>query len=43
MNPNDVFVLWCLARLEAAVGEYQRAIEYGHQILRLNPRGFAKS
>jgi tetratricopeptide (TPR) repeat protein len=38
MNPNDVFVLWCLAWLEAAVGEDERAIEHGHQILRLNPR-----
>jgi adenylate cyclase len=38
MNPNDVFVLWCLAWLEAAVGENKRAIEHGHQILRLNPR-----
>ena len=38
MNPNDVFVLWCLAWLEAAVGEHERAIEHGHQILRLNPR-----
>jgi TolB-like protein/class 3 adenylate cyclase len=38
MNPNDVFVLWCRAWLEAAVGEYERAIEHGHQILRLNPR-----
>ncbi len=38
MNPNDVFVLWCLAWLEAAAGEHERAIEHGHQILRLNPR-----
>jgi adenylate cyclase len=38
MNPNDVFVLWCLAWLEAAMGENDRAIEHGHQILRLNPR-----
>jgi adenylate cyclase len=38
MNPNDVFVLGCLAWLEAAVGEHERAIEHGHQILRLNPR-----
>jgi adenylate cyclase len=37
MNPNDVFVLGCLAWLEAVVGEYERAIEHGHQILRLNP------
>ena len=37
MNPNDVFVLGCLAWLEAVVGEYGRAIEHGHQILRLNP------
>jgi tetratricopeptide (TPR) repeat protein len=33
-----VFVLWCLAWLEAGVGEHERAIEHGHQILRLNPR-----
>jgi adenylate cyclase len=38
MNPNDVFVLWCLAWLEAAAGEHERAIEHGHQILRLHPR-----
>jgi adenylate cyclase len=38
MNPNDVFVLGCLAYLEAAAGEHERAIEHGHQILRLNPR-----
>ena len=38
MNPNDVFVLWCLAWLEAAIGDHERAIEHGHQILRLNPR-----
>lgn len=38
MNPNDVFVLWCLAWLEAAVGEHERSIELGYQILRLNPR-----
>ena len=38
MNPNDVFVLWCLAWLEAAMGDHERAIEHGHQILRLNPR-----
>ena len=38
MNPNDVFVLWCLAWLESAAGEHERAIEHGHQILRLNPR-----
>jgi adenylate cyclase len=38
MNPNDVFVLGCLAWLEAGVGEHARAIEHGHQILRLNPR-----
>jgi len=38
MNPNDVFVLWCLAWLEAGVGEHEQAIEHGHQILRLNPR-----
>jgi adenylate cyclase len=40
MNPNDVFVLGRLAWLEAGVGEYDRAIEHGHQILRLNPRDF---
>ena len=38
INPNDVFVLACLAWLEAAVGEHEQAIEHGHQILRLNPR-----
>jgi tetratricopeptide (TPR) repeat protein len=38
MNPNDVFVLWCLAWLEAAAGQYERAIEHGYRILRLNPR-----
>jgi adenylate cyclase len=38
MNPNDVFVLWILAWLEVGVGEHERAIEHGHQILRLNPR-----
>jgi tetratricopeptide (TPR) repeat protein len=38
MNPNDVFVLWCLAWLEAGVGEHEQAIAHGHQILRLNPR-----
>jgi tetratricopeptide (TPR) repeat protein len=38
MNPNDVFVLWLLAWLEGGVGEYEKAIEHGHQILRLNPR-----
>jgi adenylate cyclase len=38
MNPNDVFVLWCLAWLEAAIGEHERAIQHGYQILRLNPR-----
>jgi hypothetical protein len=31
-------VLWCLAWLEAGVGETERAIEHGHLILRLNPR-----
>ena len=38
MNPNDVFVLRLLGTLEAAVGEHERAIEHGQQILRLNPR-----
>jgi tetratricopeptide (TPR) repeat protein len=38
MNPNDVFVLWVLAWVEAAAGEHKQAIEHGHQILRLNPR-----
>jgi tetratricopeptide (TPR) repeat protein len=38
MNPNDVFVLSCLAWLEAAVGEPEQAIEHGNEILRLNPR-----
>jgi adenylate cyclase len=40
MNPNDVFVLGRLAWLEAGAGEYDRAIEHGYQILRLNPRDF---
>jgi tetratricopeptide (TPR) repeat protein len=38
MNPNDVLVLACLAWLEAAMGDHKRALEHGHQILRLNPR-----
>jgi adenylate cyclase len=38
LNPNDVFVLFCLAWLEGAMGEHDQAIEHGHQILRLNPR-----
>jgi tetratricopeptide (TPR) repeat protein len=38
MNANDVFVLGCLAWLEAVVGEHERAIKHAHQILRLNPR-----
>jgi adenylate cyclase len=38
MNPNDMFVLGLLAWAETGVGEYERAIEHGHQILRLNPR-----
>jgi tetratricopeptide (TPR) repeat protein len=37
INPNDVLVLGCLAWLEAAVGQHERAIEHGYQILRLNP------
>jgi adenylate cyclase len=37
INPNDVFVLACLAWVEAAMGEHEQAIEHGHQILRLNP------
>jgi len=37
INANDVFVLGCLAWLEAAVGQHERAIEHGHRILRLNP------
>src|SRR5262249_46808495 len=37
MNPNDVFVLGCLAWLDAAVGQHERAIEHGYRILRLNP------
>ena len=37
MNPNDTFVLRFLG-LEAGLGEHERAIEHGHQILRLNPR-----
>jgi adenylate cyclase len=38
MNPNDTFVLEILGNLEVGVGEPERAIEHGHQILRLNPR-----
>jgi adenylate cyclase len=38
MNPNDMFVLSFLAWAEVGVGEYERAIEHGHQIFRLNPR-----
>ena len=38
MNPNDTFVLLILGTLEAGVGEHERAIEHGQQILRLNPR-----
>ncbi len=37
MNPNDTFVLLMLGTLEAGVGEYERAIEHGQQMLRLNP------
>ncbi len=38
MNPNDTFVLLMLGTLEAGVGEHERAIEHGQQMLRLNPR-----
>ena len=38
MNPNDTFVLLILGTLEAGVGEHERAIEHGQQMLRLNPR-----
>jgi TolB-like protein len=38
MNPNDTFVLLHLGTLEAGVGEHERAIEHGQQMLRLNPR-----
>ena len=38
MNPNDTFVLLSLGTLEAGVGEHERAIEHGQQMLRLNPR-----
>ena len=37
MNPNDTFVLLILGTLEAGVGEHERAIEHGQQMLRLNP------
>ena len=37
MNPNDTFVLLMLGTLEAGVGEHERAIEHGQQMLRLNP------
>src|SRR5262249_50959105 len=38
LNPNDMFVLEILAWAETVVGEHERAIEHGHQILRMNPR-----
>jgi tetratricopeptide (TPR) repeat protein len=38
LNPNDVSVLGILAWLEALVGDYDRAIQHGHHILRLSPR-----
>lgn len=38
MNPNDTFVLYLLANLEASIGDAERAIAQCHQILRLNPR-----
>jgi adenylate cyclase len=40
MNPNDTFVLLILGTLETGVGEHERAIEHGQQMLRLNPRQF---
>ena len=40
MNPNDTFVLLFLGTLETGVGEHERAIEHGQQMLRLNPRQF---
>jgi Flp pilus assembly protein TadD len=36
-NPNDTFVLRLLGTLEAAVGQYEQALEHGQQVLRLNP------
>jgi adenylate cyclase len=38
LNPNDMFVLEILAWAETTMGEHERAIEHGHQILRMNPR-----
>jgi adenylate cyclase len=38
LNPNDTFVLRLLGTLEAALGQHELALEYGHQVLRLNPR-----
>jgi adenylate cyclase len=38
MNPNDTFVLRILGALEVTVGEFERAIERFHQVMRLNPR-----
>jgi adenylate cyclase len=38
MNPNDTWVLRILAALEGNYGEYERAIERLHQIMRLSPR-----
>jgi TolB-like protein len=38
LNPNDTMVLRILAYLETGVGEHDRAIEHGQQVLRLSPR-----
>ena len=38
MNPNNTLVLNLVAYLEVGVGEYERAIEHGLQVLRLSPR-----
>jgi len=38
LNPNDAFVLRILGTLESAVGQHERALEHGQQVLRLNPR-----
>jgi adenylate cyclase len=38
LNPNDTFVLRLLGTLESAVGQHERAIDHGQQVLRLNPR-----
>jgi adenylate cyclase len=38
MNPNDTFVLYILANLEASLGDPALAIDQSERLLRLNPR-----